>query len=314
MQLLDNYKLNNIFMRTNLLITILLMTTVLLFCQCSKTEFEDFPSEELIENFPKTSKQLGLAVAKEINGTIRNLHKQGVDYSKANETAGFRKSFYADFFKASPSTIKTKGTESVATTNIEEFMRRVNNLTKIQIDFINRIIKECSASTSDFDFYNKLITINNDIYTSVPEIQQERLFNITSILYYGMKEIRSLEFQGLMISTPRSNMQHLLLKTKSEPGGGSFGETCRNVLAVSFAAAVATPIPGDEVIVGVTLIGYIAALQLYEYIVCTGKKFPSSDHEYCMRYFEECGKSNTIPYNQCEQCYRYCMSQGFWNC
>ena len=81
MQLLDNYKLNNIFMRTNLLITILLMTTVLLFCQCSKTEFEDFPSEELIENFPKTSKQLGLAVAKEINGTIRNLHKPAVSFA-----------------------------------------------------------------------------------------------------------------------------------------------------------------------------------------------------------------------------------------
>lgn len=298
-------------MKTNLLITILLMTTVLLFCQCSKTEFEDFSSKEQIENFPKTSKQFGLAVAKELNGTIRNLHKQGVDYSKANGTAKFKESFYNDFFKASPSAIKTKSTTCVATTSPEEFMRRVNNLTKIQIDFIEKIIKECNASTSDADFYKKLITINDDIYASVPKIQQERLFNITSVLYYGMKEIQSLDAQGLMIPTPRSNMQHLLVKTKSESGGG---EACRNVLAASFAVAIATPIPGDEVIIGVTLIGYIAALQLYEYIVCTKKSSSSSDHEYCMTYFEKCRKSSTIPYNQCEQCYRYCVSQGFWNC
>lgn len=301
-------------MKTNLLITILLLATVLMFCQCSKTEFEDISNKEQIENFPETSKQFGLAVAKELNGTIRNLHKQGVDYSKANITAEFKESFYTDFFKASSNATKTKSTNSVVTTSPKEFMRRINNLTKIQIDFINRINNECSASTSDTDFYNKLITINNDIYALVPEIQQERLFNITSVLYYSMKEIQNLEAQGLMIPTPRSNMRHLLVKTKSESGGGSFAETCRNVLAASFAVAVATPIPGDEIIVGVTLIGYIAALQLYEYVVCTKKKFPSDDHEYCMKLFEQCDKSNTIPYNQCEQCYRFCMSQGWWNC
>lgn len=169
-------------MRTNLFSSILLTAVVTLFCQCSKTEFHNFFDAEQMENIPETSKRLGLSVAKELNVTIRNLHKQGIDYSNANETPEFREIFYNDFFKASPSAVKTRSYAATVNISPKEFRRRVNCLTKIQLDFIDRIIKECSASTSEADFYNRLMTINNDICEAVPEVQQERLFNVTSVL------------------------------------------------------------------------------------------------------------------------------------
>lgn len=157
-------------MRTNLFSSILLTAVVMLFCQCSKTELDNFSDVEQMENVPETSRQLGLSVAKELNVTIRNLHKQGVDYSNANETPEFKEIFYNDFFKASPSAVKTRSSAATVNVSPEEFRRRVNSLTKMQLGFIDRIIKECSTSTSEADFYNRLKNINNDIYETVPEV------------------------------------------------------------------------------------------------------------------------------------------------
>lgn len=289
-------------MRTNLFSSILLMAVVTLFCQCSKTEFNNFSDVEQMENVPETSKQFGLSVAKELNVTIRNLHKQGVDYSNANETPEFREIFYNDFFKASPSAVKTRS--SAATVNItpEEFRRRVNSLTKIQLSFIDRIIKECSASTSEADFYNRLKTINNDIYETVPEVQQERLFNVTSVLYYGMQEIQKLERQGLMIPTQQSNMQHLLLKTRSE-SGGNFGSNCRKFLATTWAIAVGEPTPAGEIVASVITV-LVAGVWLYEVVVCS-KSEAGSD---CVKYASLCVGSGY----ECDACYRECMNDGAW--
>lgn len=300
-------------MKTNLFSTILLMATVLLFCQCTKTEFDDFPKEEKMENLPESSKQLGLAVAKELNTTIRNLHKQGVDYTTANETPEFKEVFYNDFFKASPSAIKTRSSISDFNINPEEFVRRVNNLTNIQREFLNRIIDECGASTTGDEFYAVLIEINNDIYTTVPEIQQERLFNVTSVLYYSMKEMQKIENQGLMIPTPRSNMKHMLVKTRSE-SGGSFGETCTKVLATSMAVAIATPIPGDEVVVGAVITAvatgyavYTAGVWLYEYIVCSKRNRVD-----CTVLASDCVYYKKYGSYDCNECYRECMNDGAW--
>lgn len=73
------------------------------------------------------------------------------------------------------------------------FVEKVKNLTELQIRFIERIIDECGESTSYDDFSKRLLAINKDISSSVPKIQQERLFNVTAVLYYGMNEIQNLE-------------------------------------------------------------------------------------------------------------------------
>lgn len=86
----------------------------------------------------------------------------------------FKEAFYNDFEKANPTAIKTKSSVSTFSLSSDEFLRRVNNLTKIQVEFINRIVDECGSSTSEFDFYNRLIAINKDIYKTVPQNERNR--------------------------------------------------------------------------------------------------------------------------------------------
>lgn len=86
-------------MKINLFITFLFTAIILLLCQCSRTEFDDLSTEKQKANFPEVAKQFGLAVAKELNETVRNLHKKGTDYSNANETVEFKENFYNDFLK-----------------------------------------------------------------------------------------------------------------------------------------------------------------------------------------------------------------------
>lgn len=295
-------------MKKNLSIAVLLATTILLFCQCSETEFEtDYATKEQEVNFPDAARQFGLTVAKELNGAIRNLHKKGADYSNANETVNFKEKFYNDFFKASPSAIKTRSTVSEVQISPEEFARRVNNLTKAQLDFIDRIIKECSVSTSYPDYYTRLIKINNDIYNSVPKIQQDRLFNVTSVLYYAMKEMQNLEQKGFTIPNPRSNIQQVLVKTRSESGGGNFGDTCRKFLATTWAIAIGEPTPAGEVVASLVTV-FVAGVWLYEVVVCSKTNL---NYDFCQEKWENCwAPPSTI--NNCEQCYRFCVQQGFW--
>lgn len=297
-------------MKTNFLSTILLMVIVLLFCQCTKTEFDDFSKEERMENLPESSKQLGLAVAAELNATVRNLHKQGIDYSNANESPEFKEVFYNDFFKASPSAIKTRSSNSDFNISPKEFVRRVNNLTRIQREFLNRIIDECGASKTDDEFYAVLISINSDIYKAVPEIQQERLFNVTSVLYYSMKEIQKLECQGFVIPTPRSNMQQVLVKTRSETGG-SFGDTCRKFLATTWAIAIGEPTPAGEIVASVITV-VVAGVLLYEVVVCSKSSTGSgsgSNYDYCQSKFRSC---YSPIFDGCSICLQFCLTQGYW--
>lgn len=293
-------------MKINLFITFLFTAIILLLCQCSRTEFDDLSTEKQKANFPEVAKQFGLAVAKELNETVRNLHKKGTDYSNANETVEFKENFYNDFFKASPSAIKTRSTMSESKISLEDFVKRVKNLTKIQLDFIDRIIKECGVTTSYSEFYNRLIIINNDIYNSVPEIQQERLFNITSVLYYGMKEIQNLEAQGMMIPTSQNQMQQLLVKTRSESGGGSFGANCRNFLATTWAIAIGEPTPAGEIVASVVTV-VVAGVLLYEVIVCAKRVN-------CEALYSNCVNSGSLPSWKCYDCYRYCQAQNVWDC
>ena len=70
----------------------------------------------------------------------------------------------------------------------EEFVERYRTLTEVQIKFIHRIIYECENSQSDYELLKKLSHLKDVIYTDVPEIEQERLLNVISVLFYSVKE------------------------------------------------------------------------------------------------------------------------------
>lgn len=293
-------------MKKNLLLTIFVLLSLLL-SQCSKSEFDVNEEFEQEANFPTHIKKYGQSIATELRETVKNLHKMGIDYLDANETDAFKRKFYEDFYQASPTVAKTRGSINVMQMSPEEFVERINGLTKIQLEFIDRIIKECNKSISYADLANRLNSINKDIYSRVPNIQQERLLTIIAVLYYGMKEIQYLEEQDLMPATPQSNIKHLKIKTRSEPEG-SFGDSCRKFLAATWVIAVGEPTPVGEVVASVVTV-FVAGVLLYEVIACKKSTSEGSNHDYCQGRYERC--SSRI-FNGCSVCLQYCLTQGVW--
>ena len=133
---------------------VLLISATVLFSHCGKydTEMENpyAQKEEMI--LPENSKLLGVSLAKELNETVRNMHKAGIDYSKAKDSKEFKERFYEDFLAANPNVMKTRADISIYKISSEEFSKRLKTLTNIQIEFIERIISDSKISISDEDF------------------------------------------------------------------------------------------------------------------------------------------------------------------
>ena len=127
---------------------------------------------------------------------------------------------YARKIKLHHCLLRITNTISQTQMSPEVFIEKVKNLTELQIRFIERIIEECGESTSYDDFSKRLLAINKDISSSIPEIQQERLYNITAVLYYGMGEIENLEKQGQILSTPYNGVQPVHRRSMQGVGGG----------------------------------------------------------------------------------------------
>ena len=297
-------------MRKNLFL-VLLCVFLLLFCFCCTSDSDNLfvdDNLESIENFPNPIKEYGEAFALELREIVINLHKKGIDYSDANASNIFKNRFYKDVYQASSKYNKTKSSVDIFQEQLlrpEVFSQRIKCLTKIQLEFIDKIIMECDKSISYEDLLGRLIDLNKDIYTNVPEIQQERLFTITATLYYGVREIQHLKEQGLMPETPQSYMQRLLVKTRSESGGGtSIGDSCRKFLATTWLIAVGEPTPAGEIVASVATV-VVAGVLLYEVIVCKS----SSDVDYCIERFKDCVDQ---PYDRCSTCLKFCIVQGYW--
>lgn len=282
--------------------------SIIVFLQgCSMDDNMLNPLQDDKANFPAQSQELGKAVAKELRGIVTSLNEMGVDYSDADSSPEFKQRFYGNLNQTlSPSLLRSTNTISQTQMSPEVFIEKVKNLTELQIKFIERIIDECKKSTSYDDFTKRLIAINKDISSSVPEIQQERLFNITAVLYYGMNEIQNLEKQGQMLSTPYNSVQPIRLKSGNESGGG-WGASCRSFLATVWTIAVGEPTPYGEVVAAVVTV-VVGGILLYEVVTCAKKTVD------CTEKVVDCYKNSSIPDDMCTECLRYCQGQGEWDC
>lgn len=295
-------------MKKNQILSILCLMSLFL-CNCNMLENEELfddvktPDETYL---PAHIEEYGKSIAKELYNTVKNLSKSGVDYSDANSSTTFKERFFNDFDKASPTKTKSATINPMQLTP-KVFAERVNNLTQIQIKFIDRIIKECDKSESYTDIAKRLVKVNKDIYSEVPEIQQERLFTVTAVLYYGIKEIQNLEEQGLMPRTPRSNMQYLRLKSGNNESGGSLGGSCRKFLATTWAIALGEPTPVGEIVASVATV-IIGGILLYEVVVCAANTID------CSAKYVECVSKGSLPSWKCNDCRVYCEGQHVWDC
>lgn len=306
--------------KKQILISLFLMS--LLLCNCSIRENELFNDVKIPEKtfLPANIEEYGKKVATELHTTVRNLNKLGVDYSNADSSVAFKDHFFNDYYEAS--SIKTQEkTIKPKPMSPKIFAERLNSLTQIQIEFIDRIINEYDKSTSYPDFEERLININKDICSKVPEIQQERLFTITAILYYGFKEIRNLEEQGLMPRTPQSEMQFLRLKSASAESGGSFGGKCRQISAYVWNLAVGAIYYTGEVVAEVSTTAVAGATLLLVVLCIPGDT--EDNRTMCTNKYEDCisaGGPWTRPNSggagqtMCNACRVYCIATGTWVC
>ncbi len=296
-------------MRKNQILAILCLVSLVL-CSCDNELLDDVETTEATTEetyLPAHIEEYGKAIAAELNSAVKNLSKMGVDYSSADRSEAFKEQFFEDYYEACPTKTKSKSVNPMLMSR-EGFEKGVKNLTKIQHEFIAKILLECKKSESYPDLAKRLISINKDIHSDVPEIQQERLFTITAVLYYGMNEFQNLEKLGLMPKTPRSDMQYLRLKTGGiEEGGGSFGDSCRKFLATTWIIAIAEPTPFGEVVASVVTV-VVGGVLLYEVIVCAVETID------CGIMYAGCVDSGSMPSWKCWDCFTYCQGQNVWDC
>lgn len=287
-------------MRENLLFVITLILSAFMY-SCDLDGDGVIEPEIKTANFPAHIQEMGESVANGINIAVNHLNEMGVDYSDAENTEVFRGRFMDDLSKVNP--LITKNSELNPTNlDAETIIERIGNLTEIQLIFIRRIIKECDESSTVSEFLNKLVEINEDIYSSVPKIEQERLFYVTSILYYGYKEIYGLEKQGIMIRSSDDDIK--FLKVKSQTEVIDLGR-CKKIVSTVWMAALVEPSPfGEALATAVTL--YVGGMIIYEYLVCRDSASSSN----CIDLFTQCV---TYRWQQdCSTCLSNCIVQGSW--
>jgi len=291
---------------------VVLLTSIFL-QNCSVSDDEPLQSIESEQaNFPQQSEAFGKAVASEIRGMVANLNKKGVDYSKATRSASFKAKFYNDIKNASPTATKNRSTISEIQVASKDVVKKARSiLSPIQSKFVERIIKECKTAKTEADFEKKIIELNNDIYAKVPKIEQERLFNVTAVFYYGMKEIRSLEKKGIMIPTKQSSKKSYTARINSggETGSDGSGGSCSQFLATGWAIAVGEPTPAGEIVMSIATV-IVGGVMLYEIVTCK----PSPSESICGYAYSECMEDVRNPQSLCYSCFEQCQGRGYWVC
>jgi len=298
-------------MKKTFLIIITVFFTFVFVLGCSSSEDISVPVTAEVGNFPESSRMYGMAVADEIRGIVANLNKMGANYADADLSEEFKTKFYADVLAASPSLSGTKFSVQDIQFSQEAFARNVVSLTEVQIVFVGHIIEEIEKSGSYDDFAKRIFRINQNIYANVPKLEQERLFNVTAVLYYGATEIHRLESLGEMIQTPNNKIGVPRLKSGSEEGGGGgFGSQCRKFLATGWAIAVGEPTPLGEIVMSVVTV-YYAGSMLYEVITCPKQ---GTNENLCGHYFGLCMADIRNSRALCAGCLAICIPTGQWIC
>lgn len=285
---------------------------------CVSFEDPSFFKEKEKNNFPKEIADFGKTLAKEFRQTVYNLNKQGVNYLDVENSIEFRKRFYSDWCNANSCAKKNELSINDLQLSHESLYEMYQNLTSIQIEFINYIIEEGKHCRTADDFLIKLLEINEDIYLQVPQIEQERLLFITAGLYYLINEFQILEQQGQMLILPYNNIT--ILKTRSESGeSGGFWNSCRQFIS-DIALIIGTELMTGEVVSFVTKIAGAAAFTI---IVCLSLPGDTDYKMYCTDMYVKCVNSggewslpNSGGYGKsmCDACREYCISQHVWDC
>jgi len=290
---------------------------------CSK--FNDdlaIPEENVSEiNLPKESEEYGKAVAKEIRLMVDNLNEKGYNFASIKTKKDVAQ-FYQEAYGASSLPKLKSNSPTPLNINPIDIQKSNEQLTDNQRRVINQIIKIHGERKSDQDFKKSLIDLNGDIYETVPKIEQERLFNITSILYYTISEIQHMEKNGKLIRHHSNNLTQKnipRLKSFSEDDDGGSG-SCRQEQS-AFAIAIGYINSVGEKVTSVT---QAAAGALGAFIITWCMQRELTYQEICGDIYERCATTGSSYWTsimpgtsmtRCGQCLTQCVSsQGNWPC
>lgn len=272
---------------------------------------------------PEGINNFGKAVATEIKKTVSIMVERGADYSKLPDSVEIGKCFYKDWLAVHPQLARTRSVEeeNLLQMNTAEFMARYHMLTSTQIDYVNKIIRECELSTSNKNLMERLIVLKNSICIHVPEIERDRLLYVISALFYAVQTISEMESEGLMLKTPYNyhELQFAKIKTRSENAPSATSTGCHSFLATVWCIAVGEPTPAGEIVASVVTIVY-AGMFLYEVVTCISESLSVDD---CISKYDDCMKNNLdwaksnsggYGYTMCAKCLEYCRAQKKWDC
>lgn len=272
------------------------------------------PEENVSEiNLPKKSEVFGQEVAREIRRIAINFHNKGIDYTKTNRSASVRKHVIAELYKDAP--IIGEKVPSAAK-NISFATRAASeNLTLLTVRqrvLIQKILDRYKGRISEEEFFRELKIINKEIH-QLPTIEQERVFNMSAALYYGLREIQRLRREGLM--APKGMYGSIVprLKSSSEEGGGE-GDCTETESAIAIPVGTEIFIEGLKYVVKESL--WVAARAVFVIGACLILTSSSSD---CDGFANECASKQWKLENgqwirmDCTVCRNFCLSNGYWN-
>lgn len=277
---------------------LLLVFIAILGIQCSENFEEKFENKEI--DFTPDIKKTGMDVAYEIRVQVKNMYQQKIFTRSHLENDEILK-------------MKTVLNQDYGIQDLKTIAHRINSLTPIQRKILKQISEAKKESSSFDDFASKLESINDNILKNVPEVEQKRLLLVNSIIYYSYKEINALMSEGFL---PRRTLL-TIPRTKSRneitgPTSGSLGDWCKEGLSTVWLAAAIEPTPvGEVVATGLTIIA--GGVLLYEFLVYCFTS-PGLSQKQCAELYADCLNKGGKLGGECYDCYRYCETQGVWNC
>lgn len=277
---------------------LLLVFITILGIQCSNSFEESFREEEIL--FTPEIDKVGKDVALNIRKRVENMYQQRIltkSHFKNNEILK----------------INSQLREDNILPNLKTIANRINSLSPVQKNVLKQISDAKKESCSYEEFAYKLKCINAYILQEVPEIEQIRLLVVNSIIYYSYKEINALISEGYL--PQKTLLSFSRLKTPSEdlgPTSGSIGEWCKSGLSTVWLAATLEPSPfGEVVATGATIV--VGGILLYEFLVYCFSNSGLSQKQ-CAELYSDCIQKGGKLGGECYDCYRYCETQGVWNC
>jgi hypothetical protein len=274
-------------------IPVLFIATAFFACSENKDLSPDTDVNAIVPetNLPVYMDEYGKLLASSFTQAIHNLRDMGVDYSDAEDTEAFRSQFISDWQKANPATDEESVTRDFTPMDADLFADRISNFTEIQLEFLQRIYEESNSCSTYDELYTRLISTNSDIAKEVPVHEQERLFYVTTILYYCLGVIQQMEDQGLMINTPINALGQ-------NPKTRSGALVCTRILAPMWAFAVFEPTPAGEVVTILAAPVILGGMMLYQYIACKlDEEVIEANRTHCIAKYAQCMDKTNSPWN-----------------